>query len=122
MIDRLQAIALKIQPLRFMVIGIGLLCLVAMAFFILSPPSQGDRYLIPCIVGLFWSISTYYFIILFCSVPSKAAKSERRWERIKRGAWRGFYWLMALIFFGTTLAVAVVSYRLLSIWMRDYAG
>lgn len=123
MIERLQAVATRIHLLRFVALGTGIFCLVAVAFMVFSPPSQeGDRYLIPGIVGLLWSASAYNFVDIFRSVPNKAAKSEKLWKRIKRGALRAWYWLMALIFFGTTLAVVSVSSRLLSIWMKDYAG
>ena len=121
MIDRLQAVAMRIHLLRFVAIGTGLFCLVAVTFIVFSPPShEGDRYLIPGIVGLLWSISACNFVVIFHSVPDKVAKSEKLWKRIKRRAWRGWYWLMALIFFGTTLAVVSVSFRLLSVWMQDY--
>lgn len=123
MIDRFQALASKVQRLQPVAIGIGIACLAAAAYFALSPPApESERFLLPAIIGFLWSVSATSFISIFRSVPEKADASATRWQRIRLGAWRGWYWLMALLFFGTTLAVVVVSQKLLSVWAKDYAG
>ena len=77
MIDRLQAVATRLRPLRWVATGTGLFCLGAAAFIILRPPSyEGDRYLIPSLVGLLWSVSAYHFLLLFPAVPAKATAQE----------------------------------------------
>lgn len=123
MLDRLQAVAMRTHLLRFVAIGTGLTCLIVVTFVIFSPPSpEGDRYLIPAIIGLFWSVSAYNFFVIFRSAPDRTDKSEKLWKRVKTRTWRVWYWLMVLIFFGTTLAVVSVSFKLLSVWVQDYGG
>jgi hypothetical protein len=121
MIDRLQAVASRVQPLRFVAIAVGLFCLGVTMFIVFSPPSyEGDRFLIPSLIGLLWSVSAYNFLVIFGSVPEKAAPSDKRFKRFKRAAWRAWYWFIALVFAGTTLAMLVASNSLLSVWIQDY--
>lgn len=121
MIDRLQAVAAKIRPLQYVAAGTGLFFLGAVVFFVLSA-GVGDKYLIPSLVGLLWSVSAYNFILIFRFVPERADPAEKRRERVKDVLRRGSYWLVTLLFAGTTLAVVVASSKLLTVWYQDYAG
>lgn len=123
MIDRLRAVALRIRPLQYVAAAIAVFLLGVVAFFVLSPPSPvGDKYLIPSLVGLLWSVSAYNFIFIFRSIPERGNETERRWSRVKGMLWRGWYWFVALLFAATTLAVVSASSKLLSVWYQDYAG
>ena len=59
MIDKLQRIAKAIQILRLPTIAIGLISLASIVMIIFtSKHHEGDRFLIPSFVGLFWAMST----------------------------------------------------------------
>jgi hypothetical protein len=123
MIDKLQGIAQAIQILRLPSIAVGLISLASMVVIMfISKSPESDRFLIPSIVGLLWAISTYSFIVTFRSVPEKANKSLKFFSKLKRNINRGWYLFIGVVFFCTTIVVMFVTYRLVSIWLRDYAG
>jgi len=123
MIDKLQGFAQTIQILRLPSIAVGLISLASMvAIMFISKSPESDRFLIPSIVGLLWAISTYSFIVTFRSVPEKSNISLKFFSKLKRNINRGWYWFIGIVFLGTTVAVMFVTYRLVSIWLRDYGG
>ena len=123
MIDKLQGFAQTIQILRLPSIAVGLISLASMvAIMFISKSPESDRFLIPSIVGLLWAISTYSFIVTFRSVPEKSNISLKFFSKLKRNINRGWYWFIGIVFLGTTVVVMFVTYRLVSIWLRDYGG
>jgi hypothetical protein len=121
MIDSFTKVANSLQILRLPSVIAGLLSAVAMLTVIITSEShEGDFYLIPSSIGLLWSIATYSFLVNFRSVPEKAALSWKLFSRIKRNLIRAWYWLIAILFVGATLAVVAVSYRMIAVWLRDY--
>ena len=123
MIDKLQRIAHAIQILRLPSIAVGLISLASMVvIMIISKSHESDRFLIPSIVSLLWAISTYSFIVTFRSVPEKANKSLKFFSKLKLIINRGWYWFIGVVFLGTTVAVMFVTYRMVSIWLKDYVG
>jgi hypothetical protein len=122
MIDRLQRLARALHVLLIPSIAIGLFCLSVAVYIILTSTShEGDHYLIPSLVGLVWAISTYAFILTFHTIPIKADKSLGFFQKLKRGIARGWYWMVGVVFIVTTLSAIVITYRMISIWLRDYA-
>lgn len=119
LIDRLQKLAERAAPLRYLT-GAGMLLFgLATAALILS--FGDDRYLFPAIVGLLWSASTHAFIGTFRSVPGPAtAGGLGLLARLRRRLHRAWFWLLALVCAASTLVVIVVSVRLASIWLRQY--
>jgi hypothetical protein len=123
MIDSFRNIAKTIEPLKPLAVAVGLLCLiVAIVTVLTSETPEGDRYLIPAVVGLLWSLSSYVFIGYFASVPEKTRASQGLLQRMKGRLHRGWYWFVALAFTATTLAAAFMSYRLVSIWLGEHLG
>jgi hypothetical protein len=123
MIDKLQSIAGRLQFLRLPAVALGLVSLAAMIFTIVSSKShEEDYYLIPSIVGLLWSMASYSFLVNFSSVPEKGDSSWKLFARLKRRAVRAGYWLLAALFLLTTLSALFISYRMITIWLRDFAG
>ena len=121
MVDKLQRIAQAIRFLRLPSIIIGLISLISIAVIVLASRShEEDRFLIPSIVVLFWAFSTHSFITTFRSIPEKPSEPLGFFPRLLRNISRVLYWLMGLVFFGTTFAVVVVTYRLVSFWLSDY--
>ena len=123
MIDKLQGFAQTIQILRLPSIAVGLISLASMiVIMFISKSPESDRFLIPSIVGLLWATSTYSFIVTFRSVPEKSNISLKFFSKLKRNINRGWYLFIGVVFFGTTIVVMFVTYRLDSIWLRDYGG
>ena len=123
MIDKLQRIAQSIQVMLVPSIVVGFICLISVVMIILNAGSdEGDRYLMPGFTGLIWALTTYSFIVTFRNVPEKADSSQNFAGRMRRRASRSWYWLIALVFLGTTGAVLIFTVRLMSIWLKDYGG
>ena len=123
MINKLQRIAQAIQMLRLPSISVGLISLVSMVVIIfVSESNEGDRFIIPSFVGLLWAMSTYAFIVTFRAVPEKAGKTLRFFSKLKHNIYRGWYWFISVVFLGTTVVVILLTYRMVSIWLRDYGG
>ncbi len=122
MIDKLQRISQTIQFLRLPAIAVGMFCLATTVVIILNTNStDGDRFLIPSFVGLLWAMSTYTFIVTFRSVPKKADNSLSFFGKLKRHLHRGWYWVISMVFLGTTVTAIYFTNSMISIWLRDYA-
>jgi len=125
MLDILQRIALAIRPLRYAAIVLGLLCLAALGVIILGAPASGEqnRYLVPAIVGFVWCLSAYGFIDTFQHVPEKADRDRHGWvARLKLQLYRGWFWILAVLFTAATLAALFLTFRLGAFWAGKYLG
>jgi hypothetical protein len=123
MIDSFQRLANRLWPLRIVAVGAGVLFLLLVVVIILFSNSREDgKYLIPGFLGILWSLSAHAFIINFQSVPEKAKRSDGFLHRLKRNVHRSWYWIIAFIFTGTTVAAVFFTFRLVSIWLNDYNG
>lgn len=123
MIDQLSKFANALAFLRIPVVLLGLICLTAFIVIILGTKSDArELYLIPSAIGLLWSVSGYSFIITFASVPQKADPSWRFFRRMKRHLSRAGYGLLAVVFAALSAGMLFTSYRMIAIWLRDYAG
>jgi len=121
MIDKLGKIAQALQVLRLPAVVVGLASLIAMTVIIFTSKSHGeDVFLIPSVVGVLWAITTYSLVVGFSSVPQKAEQSWKFLRRVKRKFARAWYGLLAIVFLGTSIVAVSVTYRMISIWIRDY--
>ncbi len=120
MLDRLKQLAVKLQPARTPALLLALACLGGVAFTLLIIPQAGDRFLIPLLALLLWSLSAYALITTFRAIPSPPATDAGLLQRHKRGLHRAWYWLLALVFLAATVAVLRLTFRLISIWLRAY--
>lgn len=120
MIDTLQRIAVRIRPLRRVAVVLGVACLAGLAMIIFVAPASGDsnRFLVPAIVGFIWCLSAYGFIDTFQFVPEKLDREHGFFARIKRGASRAWFWFLALLFGGSTLAALFLTFKLGAVWLR----
>lgn len=121
MIDSLQKLAVRLEPFRFVAIVIGALCFLVAAGIIFTAFSQeNDRYLIPAITGLLWSLSAYVFISTFQSVPQRARPAPGFRHLFTRSVQRGWYGLLAAVFLGTTVVAVFLTLRLFRVWFVEY--
>jgi hypothetical protein len=123
LIDTLQRFAFRMQPVRFALLVLsGFFFIVLLYIIVTSTTHSGDRFLLPAIIGLLWSLSGYAFILNFRSVPGWDYGTGGFFKRLKLRLLRLWYWVLASLFFGTTLALLLFSIRLIRVWMRDYGN
>lgn len=122
MIDTLQRIAVRIRPLRYVALVLGAACLVALAVIIFGTAAAGggNRFLVPAIVGFIWCLSAYGFIDTFQSVPERMDRAHGWFSRIKRSMFRAWFWVLAVLFGGSTLAALFLTFKLGSYWLGKY--
>jgi hypothetical protein len=120
MIDKLKRLALSIQVLRLPSLSVGFISLISLVVIILFFESEQDAlFVIPCIVGFLWGISAYTFIVTFRAVPQKPSTQLRFFGKLKYAITRIWYWLLSVVFLGATVALIVVTIRMVSIWLRE---
>jgi hypothetical protein len=96
---------------------------VALLYIVItSNTHRGDLFLVPAIIGLLWSLSGYAFILNFRSVPCWSEEARGLFKRLKLRLLRFWYWLLASLFLATTLALLLISIRLIRVWMQDYGS
>jgi hypothetical protein len=123
LIDTLQRFAARTQPLRsWLLLLSGIFFLALLYTVVTSTTHSGDLFLVPAIIGLLWSLSSYAFILNFRSVPRWNKEENGFFKRLKLRLSRLWYWVLASLFFGTTLALLLVSIRLVRVWMQDYGS
>jgi len=124
MIDTFRKIAVLVRPLRHVAVILGVVCLAAALAIVLVAPASGEqnRYLVPAMVGFVWCLSAWGFIDTFQSVPERKGPGDGFFTGLKRGLYRGWFWLLAVAFTASTLAVVFLTYRLGSFWLGKYFG
>ncbi len=123
MIDLFSKIATALQPFRLPVIVLGVISLAVLITTIFGSKSHAEDYfLIPSAVGLLWSFGSYGFIVNFTSVPQSADPSWSFFKRLKRHMIRTGYRLLGVVFIVLTAGIIFTSYRMVSIWLKDYTG
>jgi uncharacterized membrane protein len=123
LIDTLQKFATRMQPIRLPLLLLSGFFLVVLLYLIVtSTTHSGDLFLVPAIIGLLWSLSGYAFILNFRSVPRWSEGARGFFKRLKLRLLRFWYWLLAALFLGTTLALLLISLRLIRVWMQDYGS
>ncbi len=120
MIERLQGIARTIQKLRW-ILGLLALAAVAAVFasLVANPWLADDRWLMPGVVALCWSLALLSFGRMFESVPPAATRDMPWHRRLARKMQRGLLWLLGLAMIGLSVAVLLLSWQLLRVWMMS---
>ncbi len=120
LIDRLGRIAVIVQRGRWLWIALALAAAVLIAASVVENPwLVDDRWLMPGIVALCWPLTLLSFGRLFDSVPP-AATAKMSWRgRLSRRLHRGVLWLLGLAMIGLTLAVLLLSWQLLRVWIMS---
>jgi hypothetical protein len=117
MIERLQLIASFLHRLRLLIMGAGLVFLLAfgLSLFELGGFNATDH-LIPSLVGFIWTVTLFSCTRLFLQVPALPAAGSGfriRWGIKLR---RGLLWLLGILMISLTSALLILSYKLLSTW------
>jgi hypothetical protein len=119
MIEKFKRMAVAIQVLRLPSLTVGLICLALLVVIILFFPSdQDNRLIIPSIVGFLWGMGTYTFIVTFRSAPNNPSKPLSLLGKIKFTFTRAWYWLISVILLFGTVALIVITIRMVSILLK----
>jgi hypothetical protein len=122
-LDKFYRLANAIQIARIPLLVFGLICFVSIATIVfMSRSHEQDQFLLPGVVGLLWAMSTYAFIATFRIVPEKSDKTWKFTNRLKRNIHRGWYWLVSFTFVGITAIIIFLTTRMLTIWLKEFAG
>ncbi len=89
---------------------------LAFASVIDNPWLADDRWLMPGVVALCWSLTLLSFGRMFESVPPEATRQIPWHRRLVRKMQRGLLWLLGLAMIGLTGAVLLLSWQLLRVW------
>lgn len=117
MIERLQRIARIIQKLRWILFPLAVAsAAVVLASLVSNPWLADDRWLMPGVVALCWSLTLVSFGRLFESVPPAGSRGMSWFNRLRRSFHRGVLWLLGLLMIGLTGAVLLLSWQLLRVW------
>ncbi len=121
MIDKLKLTAQTIYILRIPSIIIGLTCLISVSYiFLTSRSHEDDFFLIPSFIGLLWAVSTHYFIVTFCSAPEFPNQKIGFFKKLKYKLKRAWYWTISIFFLVTSVLLVLMTFRILSYWIRSY--
>lgn len=117
MLERLNRIAMALAPLqRVCLAGVVLFCGVfALSVFDISI-FAGDAYLLPALIGLFWLLSLYSFIVCFRSLPEPPTQTGLL-TRLRARLQRLLYWSIALLLLGISVAVILLTVRFIRVDM-----
>jgi hypothetical protein len=117
MLNTLSELASKLhwlKPIAYF-LGLGTLALVIKSLFF-SAANTGDVYLIPGVLGFIWSLLLISMLLIFPGTPGQPVKTDKFFRRIKIRIIRGVYFLLALLFIGLTLAILLLSLKLIGVW------
>lgn len=100
-----------------------LLFLTIVVVMVFKLPTHEDNLLLaPSIVGMLWSLSAYALLSTFYHIPRAPNAGDRLLLRLTLWIKRFWYWLLGILFVGTTAASVLVSFRLIKIWYQEYIG
>ena len=120
-LNKLKNFSLKIQWLSWPVIILGIISLITIVMVLVTSQSNEDnKFFIPSILSLVWSMNTYVFIAAFRFVPEKADKTMGFFLRLKTQMSRIWYSLIALSLVVITFLMMFLSYKIILVWLNEY--
>ena len=120
MIDSLKGLAIKFQGFKLLVNFLLMTSLITFLFITFSDYAiaSDDTYLIPSFSLLIWSLLACSFLYTFPFVPNIPGKEVNFFKRFKIRLLRVYYYLISFIALIASLAVLIMSFRFIGIWIR----
>lgn len=118
MIERLQRIATILVRFRlpiFVLAGFSLLVLVLSVLD--NPLLDNDDLLMPAIMGFCWALLLYSTGELFQGVGENAAPATTFRGRMAQRIRRGLLWVLVILTILTAVALFILSYQLMRVWL-----
>ncbi|MDG1025661.1 MAG: hypothetical protein P8N94_02820 [Gammaproteobacteria bacterium] len=118
MIERLQRIATILVRFRLPVFVLAGFSFAIIVLSLLDNPwLDGDSLLMPAILGLCWALMLYSTGELFQNVPGKAAAEDVFRQQAAVRVRRILLWILGILTTISALALLLLSYQLLRIWL-----
>ena len=121
MIDKLRIISKVLFPYRNVaLILIFLFGLSIVYSFFFQSPAKQDIIALPLFLAMLW-LSMCYLLLGFLQKSAEHAalafgNKLNIIKRLKKMVRRGFYYFFAVLFLGLTLALSMLTLRILTIW------
>lgn len=118
MIERLQRIATLLARFRLtlFVLG-GFSCVMLLLSVLENPWLAGDALLIPSILGFCWALMLFSLSAIFQAAPGREGAATSFRARLSLRLRRLFYWFLGMLTVATVLALLILSYQLLRVWL-----
>jgi len=121
MIDKFSKLSKKIywvKPIAYIMV-VGFIGMFGYAI-IFRNAGDTDVFVIPSILGVFWSLLLISFTSIFPNVPSITNSDEHSLKPIRMRLKRGIYNIIGLVFLILSVALIFISLKTLGIWREDY--
>lgn len=121
MIDQLRVFSRKVvwlRPLFFLTTAAAIIVFAYVVF--IENAADKEVYIIPCIVGVLWSLVCLLLLSAFPHVPPKPEVQQRFYKRLKIRLARGCYYIVSLIFVMLSVSALLLTFRLLNVWRADF--
>ena len=118
MIDRLRDFLKKITWLTPIFITSTVLAFVVFGYVIIAGPAT-DKYVIPAIVMMLWSLVCSLLLLYFPHVPQKSDRQQGIFRRWKTGFLRTLYRIGLFLFCLLSALALWLTLRLLNIWRME---
>ena len=119
MIYKFKRIAIAIQVFRLPSLSVGLISLTSLIVIVIfSASDPNNQFVIPCIAGFLWGLCTYSFIVTFKTIPEKPSTPLRLFGKLKHTITLFWYWLLGVIFLGSTVTIIIITIRMVLIWWK----
>ncbi len=118
MLKTLEQIAIVLQPYRRLFIFLALLCLGTLAYqLLLTPAQQQLKSSVDTLsfLALLWLLLLNLVITIFSNTTDETSLKNSFLSGFKRKLKRMGYWLISLLFICLSLAVLIVSIRMLRV-------
>jgi len=121
MIDVFKKLAIKFKGLKLVINLLFVSSLSVFLFITFTDYSiaSDDTYLIPSLSLVIWSLLAYSFLYTFPFVPGNPGKEVNFLKRIKIKLLRAYYYVILLIALIASIAVLIMSVRIIGIWLRS---
>ena len=123
MIDKLSIITKVLFSYRNVaLVLIFLLALNVVYSFFFQSHLEQDAIALPCFLAMLW-LGMCYLLLGFLQQNAEYAAFESGnklsiFKRLKKMIQRGFYYFLAVLFLGLTLALSILTFRILTIWLQ----
>jgi hypothetical protein len=121
MLERLKRLAIRLAPIRQLILLLAFLALIAMAYVLATSGTQAeDIYLIPSLVLFIWSLTVYSFLGIFSGISPTPISGQTLLRRLLMRVKRFFYYLLLALFAAMSLFLVVTSWQLAGAWRMMY--
>ena len=121
MIDHLSVFSRKIVWLKPLFFLTTVAAIIVFAYVVLiENGADKEVYIIPCVVGVLWSLVCLLLLSVFPHVPPKPEMQQRFYKRLKIRLARGCYYIVSLIFVVLSASALLLTFRLLNVWRADF--